>query len=40
MKSIKEIETLLELAKNEVPVNYKSLVNTFKNSRFEKTYEN
>lgn len=34
------IETLLELADNEVPVNYNSLVNTFKNSRFEITYEN
>lgn len=34
------IETLLELANNEVPVNYNSLVNTFKNSRFEITYEN
>ena len=40
MKSIKEIETLLELAKNEVPVNYNSLINTFKNSRFKITYEN
>ena len=40
MKRIEEIETLLELANNEVPVNYKSLVNTFKNSRFEITYEN
>ena len=34
------IETLLELANNEVPVNYNSLVNTFKNSRFKITYEN
>ena len=40
MKRIEEIETLLELAKNEVPVNYNSLINTFKNSRFEITYEN
>ena len=40
MKSIKEIETLLELTKNEVPVNYNSLINTFKNSRFKITYEN
>ena len=40
MKSIEEIEVLLELASNEVPVNYKSLVNTFKNSRFKITYEN
>ena len=40
MKRIEEIETLLELAKNEVPVNYKSLVNTFKNSRFEISYAN
>ena len=40
MKRIEEIETLLELANNEVPVNYKSLVNTFKNSRFKITYEN
>lgn len=40
MKRIEEIETLLELAKNEVPVNYNSLVNTFKNSRFKITYEN
>ena len=34
------IETLLELANNEVPVNYNSLVNTFKNDKFEITYEN
>ena len=40
MKKIEEIETLLELANNEVPVNYNSLVNTFKNSRFKITYEN
>ena len=40
MKSIKEIETLLELASNEVPVNYKSLVNTFKNDKFIIKYEN
>ena len=40
MKSIEEIDTLLELANNEVPVNYNSLINTFKNSRFKITYEN
>ena len=40
MKSIKEIETLLELAKNEVPVNYNSLVNTFNNDKFEISYAN
>lgn len=34
------IETLLELAKNEVPVNYNSLVNTFKNDKFRIGYEN
>lgn len=40
MKRIEEIETLLELANNEVPVNYKSLVNTFKNDKFIIKYEN
>ena len=40
MKSIEEIETLLELANNEVPVNCKSLVNTFKNDKFIIKYEN
>ena len=40
MKSIKEIETLLELADNEVPVNYNSLINTFNNDKFEISYEN
>ena len=40
MKNIEEIETLLELANNEVPVNYKSLVNTFKNDKFIIKYEN
>ena len=40
MKSIEEIDTLLELANNEVPVNYKSLVNTFKNDKFIIKYEN
>ena len=40
MKSIKEIETLLELADNEVPVNYNSLINTFKNDKFEISYAN
>ena len=34
------IETLLELANNEVPVNYNSLVNTFKNDKFRISYEN
>lgn len=34
------IETLLELADNEVPVNYNSLINTFNNDKFEITYEN
>ena len=40
MKRIEEIETLLELADNEVPVNYNSLVNTFKNDKFIIKYEN
>lgn len=40
MKRIEEIETLVELASNEVPVNYKSLVNTFKNDKFIIKYEN
>ena len=40
MKSIEEIETLLELANNEVHINYKSLVNTFKNDKFIIKYEN
>lgn len=34
------IETLLELANNEVPVNYNSLINTFKNDKFRISYEN
>ena len=34
------IETLLELAKNEVPVNYNSLINTFNNDKFEISYSN
>ena len=34
------IETLLELAKNGVPVNYKSLVNAFNNDKFEISYAN
>ena len=40
MKSIEEIDTLLELADNEVPVNYNSLINTFKNDKFIIKYEN
>ena len=34
------IETLLELASNEVPVNYNSLINTFNNDKFEISYSN
>ena len=40
MKRIEEIETLLELADNEVPVNYNSLINTFNNDKFEISYVN
>lgn len=34
------IDTLLELADNEVPVNYNSLINTFNNDKFEISYTN
>lgn len=34
------IDTLLELADNEVPVNYNSLINTFNNDKFEISYAN
>ena len=34
------IDTLLELADNEVPVNYNSLINTFNNDKFEISYVN
>ena len=40
MKRIEEIETLLELADNEVPVNYNSLINTFNNDKFIIKYAN
>ena len=40
MKRIEEIDTLLELADNEVPVNYNSLINTFNNDKFIIKYEN
>ena len=40
MKSIEEIETLLQLDNTEDHVNYKSLVNTFKNDKFIIKYEN
>ena len=40
MKSTKVIETLLELATNEIPVNYNSLVNTFNNDKFKIIYAN